>query len=216
MSNVNYQRLFYYFKKTTFVGINSNYLKIRSMKKSITLLTLLFIAMFSFAQTSNENITIKKRNGRIINVETNEKLSKLELKSMLDEESYDSYIRGRNRYIASIPFWAATAVEGAFSITYFSMGNRLKNDCINNHDHQQEKENGHDVYCENGTGAMLYWVIGGFFAAGAVMYAIPSTILTISSHRKLNAAVDGHNHKSSDLTLNFGATNNGLGVTLKF
>ena len=51
------------------------------MKKSITLLTLLFIAMFSFAQTSNENITIKKRNSRIINVETNEKLSKLELKS---------------------------------------------------------------------------------------------------------------------------------------
>ena len=60
------------------------------MKKSITLLTLLFITMFSFAQTSNENITIKKRNGGIVNVETNEKLSKLELKSMLDEESYDS------------------------------------------------------------------------------------------------------------------------------
>ena len=51
------------------------------MKKSITLLTLLFIAMFSFAQTSNENITIKKRNGRIINVETNEKLSKFPLEN---------------------------------------------------------------------------------------------------------------------------------------
>ena len=186
------------------------------MKKSITLLTLLFIAMFSFAQTSNENITIKKRNGRIINVETNEKLSKLELKSMLDEESYDSYIKGRNRYIASIPLWAATAIEGAFSITYIAMGYDLKYDCINNHDHQQEKENGHDVYCENATGAMLYWVIGGFFAAGAVMYAIPSTILTISSHRKLNAVVDGYNQRSSDVTLNFGATNNGIGLTLNF
>ena len=186
------------------------------MKKSITLLTLLFIAMFSFAQTSNENITIKKRNGRIINVETNEKLSKLELKSMLDEESYDSYIRGRNRYIASIPFWAATAIEGAFSITYIAMGYDLKYDCINNHDHQQEKENGHDVYCENWNGAVLYWAIGGFFAAGALMYAIPSTILTISSHRNLNAAVEGYNHKSSDVTLNLGATSNGFWLTLNF
>ena len=186
------------------------------MKKSITLLTLLFITMFSFAQTSNENITIKKRNGRIINAVTNERLSKIELKSMLDEESYDSYIRGRNRYIASIPFWAATAVEGAGSITSFAIANSLKNDCINNHDHQQEKENGHDIYCENATGAMLYWVIGGFFAAGAVMYAIPSTILTISSHRKLNAVVDGYNQRSSDVTLNFGATNNGIGLTLNF
>ena len=186
------------------------------MKKSITLLALLFITMFSFAQTSNENITIKKRNGRIVNVETNEKLSKLELKSMLDEESYDSYIKGRNRYIASIPFWAATAIEGAFSITYIAMGYDLKHDCINNHDHQQEKENGHDIYCENATGAMLYWVIGGFCVAGAIMYAIPATILTISSHRNLNAAVEGYNQKSSDVTLNFGATNNGIGLTLNF
>ena len=85
--------------------------------------------MFSFAQTSNENITIKKRNGSIVNVETNEKLSKLELKSMLDEESYDSYIKGRNRYIASIPFWVGTAVEGAGSITSFAIANSLKNDC---------------------------------------------------------------------------------------
>jgi hypothetical protein len=48
------------------------------------------------------------------------------------------------------------------------------------------------------------------------MYAIPSTILTISSHRKLNAVVDGYNQRSSDMTLNFGATNNGIGLTLNF
>ena len=82
--------------------------------------------------------------------------------------------------------------------------------------HQQEKENGHDIYCENATGAMLYWVIGGFCVAGAIMYAIPATILTISSHRNLNAAVDGYNQRSSDVTLNFGATNNGIGLTLNF
>ena len=182
------------------------------MKKSITLLTLLFIAMFSFGQNSNENITIKKRNGRIINVETNEKLSKLELKSMLDEESYDSYIRGRNRYIASIPFWAATAIEGALSITYIAMGCDLKHDCINNHDHQ----NGNDEYCGVGKRTMFYWAMGGFCVAGAIMYAIPATILTISSHQNINAAVEGYNQKSSDVTLNFGATNNGIGLTLNF
>ena len=182
------------------------------MKKSITLLTLLFITMFSFAQTSNENITIKKRNGRIVNVETNEKLSKLELKSMLDEESYDSYIKGRNRYVASIPFWAATAIEGAGSIASFAIANSLKNDCINNHDHQ----NGNDEYCGVGKRTMFYWAMGGFCVAGAIMYAIPATILTISSHQNINAAVEGYNQKSSDVTLNLGATSNGFGLTLNF
>ena len=182
------------------------------MKKSITLLTLLFITMFSFAQTSNENITIKKRNGRIVNVETNEKLSKLELKSMLDEESYDSYIKGRNRYIASIPFWVGTAVEGAGSIASFAIANSLKNDCINNHNHADEWEGG--AFCDNGN--LAFWLIGGFMAVGTVMYAIPATILTISSHRNLNAAVEGYNQKSSDVTLNLGATSNGFGLTLNF
>lgn len=46
------------------------------MKKSIVLLTLLFITMFSFAQTSNEVKEIKKKGGSIVNVETGEKLSK--------------------------------------------------------------------------------------------------------------------------------------------
>ena len=161
------------------------------MKKSITLLTLLFITMFSFAQTSNENITIKKRNGSI---------------------SYDSYIKGRNRYIASIPFWVGTAVEGAGSIASFAIANSLKNDCINNHNHADEWEGG--AFCDNGN--LAFWLIGGFMAVGTVMYAIPATILTISSHRKLNAAVEGYNQKSSDVTLNFGATNNGFGLTLNF
>ena len=182
------------------------------MKKSITLLALMLIAMLSFAQTSNEPIKIKKKHGKIVNVDTQEKLSKEDLKSILDEESYDYYIKGRKQRNISNHFWANSAACAACSAIFFTQANVLANDCINNHNHADEWEGG--AFCDNGN--LAYWLIGGFMAVGTVMYAIPATILTISSHRKLNAAVEGYNQKSSDVTLNLGATSNGFGLTLNF
>ena len=182
------------------------------MKKSISLLTLLFIAMLSFAQTPSETIKIKKKHGKIINVDTQEKLSKDDLKLLLDEESYDYYIRGRKQRNISNHFWANSAACAASSAIFFTQANVLANDCINNHNHSDEWDSG--AFCNNGN--LAFWLIGGFFAAGAVIDAIPAAVLTISSSCNINKAIDGYNKNTTDVTLSFGATNNGIGLTLKF
>ena len=182
------------------------------MKKSIVLLALLFITMFSFAQTSNEVKEIKKKGGSIVNVETGEKLSKYNLKSILDEEAYDNYAKGRKQRIASYTFWGYSATCAVTSTLLFVEANSLANDCIDNHNHTHEFESG--AFCNNGN--LAFWLIGGMMATGAVIYAIPATVLTITSNKNINEAVDSFNQKTSDVTLNFGATNNGIGFTLKF
>jgi len=182
------------------------------MKKSVILLTLLFITMLSFAQTSNETIQLKKHRGNIVNAATNEVIPNSELKKMLDEDSYYDYIRGKRQRIGSIPLWGSTAACAAVSASCFIISHNLIDDCNANHNHNHEFEEG--AFCNNG--ALAYWLIGGFFAAGTVIYAVPSTILTISSCRNINNAVDSYNKKTTDMTLGFGATNNGIGLTLKF
>ena len=182
------------------------------MKKSISLLTLLFIAMLSFAQTPGESIKIKKKYGKIINVDTQEKLSKDDLKLLLDEESYDYYIRGRKQRNISNHLWANSAACAASSIVFFTVGNRIQNDCTNNHVH----DNNDDFYCDNTTGTIAFWLMGGMMAVGTIIDAIPATVLTICSNKNINNAVDGYNQNTTDVTLGFGATNNGIGLTLKF
>lgn len=182
------------------------------MKKSVILLTLLFITMLSFAQTSNETTQLKKRRGNIVNAATNEVIPNSELKKMLDEDSYYDYIRGNRQRIGSIPLWGCTAACAVVSASCYIVTNNLVDDCYANHHHDHEFEQG--AFCDNG--AMAYWLIGGLFAAGTVIYAVPSTILTISSCKNINNAVDSYNKKSTDMTLGFGATNNGIGLTLKF
>ena len=183
------------------------------MKKSISLLTLLFIAMLSFAQTPSETIKIKKKQGKIINVDTNEKLSAAELKQILDEESYGTYIKGRNQRIVSYPFWASSAACAASSIALFTVANIIQNDCVNNHVHNYE---GGDIFCDNGAAVITFWLMGGLMAVGTIIDAIPAIVLTICSNTNINNAVDGYNKNTTDVTLGFGATNNGIGLTLKF
>ena len=183
------------------------------MKKSISLLTLLFIAMLSFAQTPSETIKIKKKHGKIINVDTQEKLSKDDLKLLLDEESYDYYIRGRKQRNISNHFWANSAACAASSIALFTVANIIQNDCVNNHVHNYE---GGDIFCDNGAAVITFWLMGGVMAVGTIIDAIPATVLTICSNKNINNAVDGYNQKTSDVTLGLGATNNGIGLTLKF
>ena len=65
-------------------------------------------------------------------------------------------------------------------------------------------------------GFTIFYVGGILLSLETMVFAIPSTILTICSNRNLNEVVENYNPKTSDITLNFGATNNGIGLTLKF
>lgn len=183
------------------------------MKRFFILFAALFISMLSFAQNLDDVKQIKKQGGMIVNIETNEELSDNELKQIFDEDLYSTYIRGKNQRIVSIRFWASTAACAVSSITSWVVAGLLAKDCYNNHNHSSDFESG--SFC-SGNAVLAWQLIGGSFAFATVVLAVPSTILTISSCKSINKAVDNYNSKSSDLTLNFGATNNGIGFTLKF
>lgn len=177
------------------------------MKKILFIIGFLFVSLAASSQSlSNDVNTIEKRYGKIVNTETNKKIHKNDLKLMLDEESYSTYIRGRGQHIASIPLWCFTGSSAALATTSFVMANKMKNATANNNSEE----------FSNGLGFAIFYAGGILLSLEAVVFAIPSTILTICSNRNLNEVVENYNPNTSDITLNFGATNNGIGLTLNF
>ena len=176
------------------------------MKKLLFIIGFLFVSLAASSQTLSNNVnTIEKRYGKILNTETNKKIHKNDLKLLLDEESYRTYIRGRGQHIASIPLWYFTGSSAALASASFIMAYKIN---------QTIAEEGSNF--SNSLGFAIYYAGGIVLSLSAVTFAIPSTILTICSNKNLNEVVENYNPKTSDITLNFGATNNGIGLTLNF
>ena len=166
------------------------------MKKLLLIICLLSITFNASSQikiASNVN-TIGKRCGKIINKETGKRISSEDLMFYLDEETYSAYNKGRILHIVSIPFWCETAALAALATTNFIMANNST----------------------NGNAFAFFCAMGFFWSLGTVMSAIPATTLTICSNAYLKKAVHNYNSRSPEISLNFGATNNGIGFMLKF
>lgn len=173
------------------------------MKKLSLLITLLIAGLTSFSQSlSNDIHSIEKQCGRLINVSTNEKISDETLMQILDPESFDIYKKARNMHVASIPLWCVSGVCLASTATCFSI--------VAYHQTQNDDNTSAAV------GAVVYTVLGIYSAIATVATAIPPTVLTICSNKNFNSVVDDYNSKNNNLSLNFGATNNGIGLVLKF
>lgn len=178
------------------------------MKKLLFIIGFLFVSLVASSQSlSNDINTIEKRYGKIVNTETSKKIHKKDLKLLLDEESYRTYIRGRGQHIASIPLWYFTGSSAALASASFIMAHKTKNTPANNNSEE----------FSNGLAYAIFYAGGIVLSLSTVTFAIPSTILTICSNNNLNEVVENYNPKtSSDITLNFGATDNGIGLMVKF
>lgn len=177
------------------------------MKKLLFIIGFIFVSLAVSSQSlSNDVNTIEKRYGKIVNTKTNKKIHKNNLKLLLDEESYRTYIRGRGQHIASISLWCYTGSCAALATTSFIMAHKTMNLPANNEYEESSKSMGFTIFYAGGI----------LLSLETMVFAIPSTILTICSNRNLNEVVENYNPKTSDITLNFGATNNGIGLTLKF
>ena len=89
----------------------------------------------------------------------------------------------------------------------FIMAHKTKNTPANNNSEE----------FSNGLAYAIFYAGGIVLSLSTVTFAIPSTILTICSNNNLNEVVENYNPKtSSDITLNFGATENGIGLMVKF
>lgn len=177
-----------------------------TMKKLLFIIGFLFVSLAASSQSlSNDIYTIEKRYGKIVNAETNKKIHKTELQLILDEESYDTYIKARRQHIASIPLWVLTGSGAALSATCFIAAYNINKSIVN-----ESSDLGKGI-------SFAFCYVGGImFSISTVTFAIPSTILTICSNKNLNEVVENYNNSTSDITLNFGTTNNGIGLMLKF
>ena len=68
--------------------------------------------------------------------------------------------------------------------------------------------------------ASIFYLVGlvvfGVYALVCPPPVIPAAILTIQSHRNLDNIVEAYNANANDVSLNFGATSNGIRLVLKF
>ena len=178
-----------------------------TMKRLLFIICLLFVANTASSQIEITNVnTIDKRCGKIINKETGERIYSEDLMLLLDEEAYKAYSKGRTLHIVSIPFWCETASSAALAATSFIMAHKMKNTVANNNSEE----------FSNGLGFAIYYAGGIILSLSTAVFAVPSTVLTICSNAKLKKAVNNYNNTTPEISLNFGATSNGIGLMLKF
>ena len=181
------------------------------MKRMLILFCLLIVSLSAISQSlSNDVLNLERHHGNLRYSGTDDKLDKVALEQILNEEQLAIYEKAKKQHVASIPLWAVTGVTATVSTFCLYTGIR---DHIYYNNHPEEF--GNDV----NSGVPMFPIIYMFSAIGygiSLVPGIPATILTIQSHRNLDNIVESYNANANDVSLNFGATSNGIGLVLKF
>lgn len=180
------------------------------MRRVLMLFCLLIVSLSSISQnTSNDVLNLERHHGKLRYLETNNKLDKVELQQLLDEEQFAIYEKARKQHVASIPLWTVTGVTTAASTFLLYLG-------VHGHVYY----NNHPELFGCGTsGVPMFPFFYMFSAMGygvSLLPAIPAIVLTKRSHKNLDNIVENYNRNSTDVTLNFEPTNDGIGLVLKF
>lgn len=182
------------------------------MKKLLTLLSLLIVSLSSMSQNlSNDVLNLERHRGSLRYYGTDEKLDEVSLQQILDEEQFAIYEKARKQHVASIPLWTVTGVTTATStfLLYLGVHGHIY---YNNHPEEfggQGRPGGTPMF-------PIFYMFSAIGYGVSLLLAIPAAVLTVRSHENLDNLVENYNGKSTYLTLNFGATNNGVGLVLKF
>lgn len=167
----------------------------------LILFTSLLCANLSFSQNSNEIVLLKKRY-----YQNEKKLTNNDLKSILlsNSESAAEYkIAKKNSTIAAVPMVAGTALclLGSFSMLKSSID---ETNAINNG----------DIYYEASTAYVAPVLLG----AGLVLAGVPFALAS-NKHLKKSISIYNSNQATGyrDIQkLEFGLTQNGVGITYRF
>ena len=179
------------------------------MKKVFLSFCLLIISLSAISQNISDEVKMVERHHANLRYSgVTEKLDETALQQILNDEQFAMYEKARKQYVASIPLWCVTGVTAAVSTASLAVG-------ISGHIYY----NNHPEKFGSCGSTPLYGVFYIFSAIGygiSLVPGIPATILTIQSHRNLDDVVESYNSNSTEVSLNFGATNNGVGLVLKF
>lgn len=172
---------------------------------SITLLTILMIV---FCGTANCQQTATSQPGSLVyhhhnlyDFSTEQKLNKLSLQQILDNDNFTVYQQARREHIASIPLWAVAGAGATVSIG-FLLGGFI----------------GDKVSTETegvGPGGPYLAIASGIIMGASLIPAIPALALTLDSKKKLENVAENYN-KSNKVTFNVKPTPQGVGVFMNF
>jgi hypothetical protein len=174
---------------------------------SITLLTILMIV---FCGTANCQQTGLPQPGSLVyhhhnlyDLSTEQKLDKLSLQQILDNENFTVYQQARCEHIASIPLWSLAGASAATSLTFLFVGLHADLTFEQNPDMPTH------------SAGPYFYAMSGITMGAALIPAIPALVLTLDSKKKLENVAENHN-KSNRITFNVKPTPQGIGVFINF
>jgi len=195
--------------------------KEKKMKKIQFLIILCFVGIVQTVTAQSDslvhNTNIKREKFRLAVVESNSIdnelkagiLKKDQLQLLLSHDQFRAYKHARRCYHASIPLLSLSACGIAVTCMYLGIG-------IHDIRHRTLTQR------LNHQGGLAFAVSFIFFTAGTLPYLISGVTLIVYSKKKLDNIAESYNkqyHSSfyhSNIRMNFGFTQNGIGLKLTF
>ena len=177
------------------------------MKKSILLLIMALSSITLYAQNPKNDTTgtspthLERFYGRLYNGDNGMKMDRTSLQNTLSFEDFTLYRKARRENVAAIPLWVLSGISltaatywvcDLIYVEYFMVGGPR---------HFED---------------LIDMIFGGFCFGVSILEVIPALILTLDSYKKLDRVASSYNQKSYPVSLSFGPTRHGVGITLNF
>lgn len=177
------------------------------MKKSILLLIMALSSITLYAQNPKNDTTgtspthLERFYGRLYNGDNGMKMDRTSLQNTLSFEDFTLYRKARHELIAAIPLWTLSGIFLTLATNWYCAMIDLT------YFHVPDPDAGGSVFC---------FILGCSALGMSLITFTPAIILTLDCYKKLDHVVSSHNQKSYPVSLSFGPTRHGVGITLNF
>ena len=118
------------------------------MRKALTLLFLLTVSLSAMSQNlSNDVMILERYHGNLRYLGTDDKLDKVALEQILNDEQFSIYEKAKKQHVASIPLWAVTGVTA--TVSTFCLYTGIRGHIYYNNHPEEYGQNGSPVIKTN-------------------------------------------------------------------
>ena len=176
------------------------------MKIKIILILLFALGVLGslHAQQAPSDSLLMRKHGHLQFANTNENLKDSIVEKLLTVDDFALYQQARKNYKIAIPLWTISGTALGTAIALLITGIIF--------DAQYVPE--YDVV-ETGV-LILGGAAGGSLTIGAICFLIPAIVLTKRCNKTLDGIAQNYNQRKSSVSLKFGLTRSGVGLTLNF
>jgi len=181
------------------------------MKKILFSLTILALALSLEAQESDSTgslpMQLARHHGHLYEAEMMGKISLHSSVYLLSPESFNLYYKARREYVSALVLWSVGGVAVTGFLGYASWN--LITSAI--HTHPTDPNHPTDDLTPLFTEVSLGMALGS-----AILFFTPALWLTLDSYKKINHIVSDYNQRRNHISLHFGPTRYGIGLSLNF